>query len=343
MIVAAVLIGWAALLVVIGPLLLQGAGWTGRSPRLAIALWQAMSVSALVSVVLAGLALAAPADPFGTDLAAMARACLMALRRGYATPGGIWAGLAGLVLAAGVTTRSAGCLVAGLVRSARQRRVHADTLDLIGQIHGPCPGTFVIDHAIPAAYCLPGRHRRVVLTSAALAALDPAQLDAVLVHEHAHLSGRHHLVVGVADAWRRAFPGIPLFRQAHGEITRLVELAADDVATRRHGRLAVAAAMAVIAGAKAPASALAAGGTSTLERVRRLLRPARPLPAATRLAGFAMVAALVTSPALAAAPALDAVTMGRCTPAMTAMSPACQRFMGQSRANLSSRSFPQPR
>lgn len=81
-------------------------------------------------------------------------------------------------------------------------------------------------HRLAAAYCLPGRHRRIVITNATLDALDGTQLDAVLAHEHAHLTGHHHLVVGGADARRRAFPRVPLFRHAHAEISRLVELAA---------------------------------------------------------------------------------------------------------------------
>ena len=44
--------------------------------------------------------------------------------------------------------------------------------------------------AQPAAYCVPGRPATIVLTSGALAVLDPAQLTAVLAHERAHLAGR---------------------------------------------------------------------------------------------------------------------------------------------------------
>jgi hypothetical protein len=47
----------------------------------------------------------------------------------------------------------------------------------------------VVDHGAAAAYCLPGRVRQVVLTSAALSALDHNQLLGVLAHEQAHLRG----------------------------------------------------------------------------------------------------------------------------------------------------------
>lgn len=85
----------------------------------------------------------------------------------------------------------------------------------------------VIDHAVPAAYCLPGRGRRIVLTSAALTALSDDELNAVLAHERAHLSGRHHLVVAFADGLSRAFPNVPLFRRAQEQVGRLVEMLAE--------------------------------------------------------------------------------------------------------------------
>ncbi|MHB1927855.1 MAG: M56 family metallopeptidase [Acidimicrobiales bacterium] len=324
---AAGLLGYAALLAVIGPRVLRRGTWPARAPRLGILAWQALSLSVLTSPVLAGLALAAPTAPFDTNLAAVLRACLMALQHGYATPASVGVALAGLVLAAAVAARSASCLAGGLARSARERSRHAQALSLVAR---DCehPGTVVLDHATPAAYCLPGRHRRVVLTSAALAALDETQLQAVLAHEQAHLTGRHHLVVGAAAGLRRAFPRAPVFVGAHEEIARLVELVADDAAAARHGRLPVAAAMVTMATGEAPSMALAAGGAGALERVRRLVGPARPLGPGVVLAGFALAVALLVVPALAAAaPALAAAGMPACpmtsTGASTVMGPGC--------------------
>ena len=64
----------------------------------------------------------------------------------------------------------------------------------------------LIDDEHPAVYCLPGR-RRIVMTTGALRCLDARQLEAVLAHERAHLSGRHHLVLTFANALKDAFPG----------------------------------------------------------------------------------------------------------------------------------------
>ena len=320
--VSILLIGYAGLLGVVGPMILRRGTWAARSPRLAIACWQTLSASVLVSITLAGLTLAAPSAPFSTNLAAVLRACLMAFKNGYATPAGVGAILGGLVLATAVVARSLGCLVAGLIRSARERSRHVQTLSLITR---SCEhsGTVILNHATPAAYCLPGRHRRVVLTSAALDTLDSHQLQAVLAHERAHLSGRHHLVLEAAAALTRAFPRVPLFAQAQDEITRLVELVADDAAARRYGRLPVATAMVTMSRGDAPSMALAAGGAGALERVRRLLEPARPLKSKTMLAGFALAIAVIVMPAIAAVtPALSAARMSACPMVAAASSSA---------------------
>ncbi len=98
-----------------------------------------------------------------------------------------------------------------------------------------------------------------MLTSGALAVLDPAQLTAVLAHERAHLAGRHHLLIALIRALAASFPAVPLFTQGHAEVARLAEMRADDAAARRSGRPAlVAALLAMGTGAAVPAAALAA-------------------------------------------------------------------------------------
>lgn len=312
MIVAVALLVYAAVLCVVGPAWLGRTDWPERAPRLAIAVWQALSAAVLAATVLSGIALALPTGALGGNLADWLRACLMALRDGYATGGGAVLAVSGLLLAAVVSLRAGGCLVAGLVRSGRHRRDHADALTLLA-----CGAlghdAVVIDHAAAAAYCLPGRYRRIVLTSAALAALRDDELAAVLAHERAHLAGRHHLVLAFADGLHRAFPGVPLFRHAHEQVARLVEMLADDVASDRHGRLTVAAAMAALVSGGAPAAALAAGGPTALSRARRLLTPVRPLPTRGVVAGFALTAAVAVLPVMmVAAPAVAATRMAPC-------------------------------
>lgn len=317
MIVAAALLGYAAVLTVAGPAWLVRADWPTRAPRLAIAGWQALSVAVLTAVVLAGLALAVPTGAGAGGLAGWLGACLMALREGYAAPGGALVAAVGLLAATAITGRTAGCLIAGLLRAGRQRRVHADALTLLAR-RAPALGAVVLEHATAAAYCLPGRHRRIVLTTAALLVLHEDELAAVLAHERAHLTGRHHLVLAFAEALHRAFPGLPLFARAYDQIAQLVEMRADDVAGAGHGRMTVAAALAALAGGGAPAAALAAGGSTALARAGRLLGPARPLRVRSLLAGFTLAAAVAALPAaLVAAPAVAASQMPPCPGAHT--------------------------
>ena len=130
----------------------------------------------------------------------------------------------------------------------------------------------IIDGDRPAVYCLPGR-RRIVLTTGALTRLDDGELDAVLAHERAHLSGRHHIVLALAGALQRAFPPVRFFALAARQVAYLVEMAADDAAVRRAPRLTVASALLAVATAGVPAGALGAGGSAAAQRIQRLINP----------------------------------------------------------------------
>ena len=93
----------------------------------------------------------------------------------------------------------------------------------------------MLDDPRPAAYCVAGRPAAIVVTSGALAVLDPPQLGAVLAHESAHLAHGHHTLATVTRGLAAAFPGIPLFTRGAAEVARLAEMAADDTAARTSG------------------------------------------------------------------------------------------------------------
>ncbi|GAA0642148.1 hypothetical protein Stsp02_20540 [Streptomyces sp. NBRC 14336] len=309
--IALLLLGYALTLGALAPLWLSRTGWTSRSPRLGIWAWQALSATVVVSVALAGLAVAVPTRAFSGSLADMLEACVLALRVQYATPGGAAVAASGTVLAVAVLARAGWCLTVGLVRARRERSRHVEVLALVGT-HRADLGVTVLDDERPAAYCLPGYGHRIVLTSAALAALEPRALDAVIAHERAHIRGRHHLVLAYAEALARAFPRVALFRAAAAETRRLVEMAADDEATTEAGRLTLAGALVELAGAGAPAAALAAGG-DVARRVRRLMAPHRPLRRAVVWAGALAASAVLTLPVvLAVEPAVASIDMTAC-------------------------------
>jgi Zn-dependent protease with chaperone function len=157
----------------------------------------------------------------------------------------------------------------------------------------------------------------VVLTTGALAALDQGQLDAVLAHERAHLAGRHHRLLAMARIGRQVLPFLPLLQDAAAPLARLVEMHADDAATRSRDPRALATALVALATAASPVPApaaptLAAAATDAVQRIHRLLGPVEPLGRARRQLLRATASALALTPvALALAPAMLALALGR--------------------------------
>jgi Zn-dependent protease with chaperone function len=152
----------------------------------------------------------------------------------------------------------------------------------------------------------------VILSTGALQELDPAQLAAVLAHERAHLTGRHHRLLALARIGSLVLPFLPLMRDADAQVARLVEMHADDAAARASDPRSLATALVVLASGATPAPALGAATTDSVQRIHRLLRPAEPLGAARRRMLRATAASLALAPVLLAlAPAMLALALGR--------------------------------
>jgi Zn-dependent protease with chaperone function len=255
---------------ILAPVLLRGP-WAARSPLLAMTLWLVLPVSWVAAIVLAILAATAPfpltwpASPGGGPV----------LLAGPAVPGGRAIAVAGLLVAAGVVLRAAGCAAAELRRGWRDRRDHAALVTATGR-PGDEPDVAIVNHDAPAVYCMPGGQYQIVISAGALAALTPDQLGAVLAHERAHLSRRHHVILALSAGLARAFPCVPLLGQARPQLAALAEMAADDAATRRHRCDDLAAALVVLGRAGARSATLAASGPEALARLERLLDPAPP-------------------------------------------------------------------
>ncbi|WBQ07661.1 M56 family metallopeptidase [Kribbella sp. CA-293567] len=288
----------ALALVLAGPVpaFMGRAAWPYRVPRAAIALWQSISIAAVLAAFGAGLSLSystagQPGEP----------------RFDPSSPRDLTAALV-LALTAMVGIRllwSAGRVAIGT--RARRRR-HRDLVDVLATPDGLIPGLRVLAEETPLAYCLPAiRGSRVVVSVGALDRLDDGELRAVLAHEQAHLRARHDLVLEAFTALHRAFPRFVRSDVALEQARTLVELLADDDARRRNGSLPLARALVALAGSTAPEAGLAMAKSATVLRVQRL---ADPEPNSTLLAVTAYTAAvllLVVPTFTVAAPIVRAV------------------------------------
>ena len=164
------------------------------------------------------------------------------------------------------------------IANRRRRAHHRMVVDLVDVGHGaalaqPSARTRdlrVLDVAQPLAYCLPGVRSRVVVSEGTLKTLDDAEVAAILSHERAHLRARHDLVLEAFTVVHAAFPRVVRSANALRAVQLLVELLADDAAVRATGRTPLARALVACASGRTPSGALAAGGRSTVLRVRRL-------------------------------------------------------------------------
>lgn len=311
MTIAVVLVAYAVCVGTLGARMLGRAKWTARAPLLAMVTYLAAGWSVVAALGLAGLTLAVHTTALGGGLSHLIGACVLRLRATYATPGGAMVAGLGLTLAGAVVARTALTAMTHLRAAGRQALQHAQTARLVGRPE-PALGATLVDHPQPAAYCVAGRHPTVVLTTGAVQALDADQLAAVLAHERAHLTGRHHRLIAMARIGRQVLPFVPLMRDADAQVARLAEMHADDAATRTCEPAPLATALVILAAGASPAPALAAAATDAVQRIQRMLGPAEPLGRTRRRLLRTTAAALALAPVLLAlAPAVLALALGR--------------------------------
>ena len=208
MTVAAVLLAFAIGVGTLGSALLARARWTARAPLLAIVTYLAAERLVVAALGLACLTLAIHATALGGGLSHLIGACVLRLRETYGTPGGATVAALGLTLAGAVSARMALTAMMHLRSAGQQAMLHAETARLVGHPE-PSLGAVLVEHADPVAYCVACRHPTVILSTGAVQAREPAQLSAVLAHERAHLTGRHHRLLALARIGRLVFPFRP--------------------------------------------------------------------------------------------------------------------------------------
>lgn len=251
-----VLLLGALLVACAAPRLLEHRLYTGADPQTFLVTWLMLVASTLLSLTTAVGLLLLPGHGPAKQLLVLAHDCWAAMAHGSLPRIDAIAGLVSVVLVAAAMIR---CSI-GVVRHARQRRsVHRKHLDLLRILTGggPVPGsTLWLDVPDPMAYSVAGRPSLIVASEGLRRELPRHAVAAVLEHERAHLRGRHHLMVAIAEALAVALPWLPLMRRSPYMVRALVELSADSVAARSHGSGAVCAALLGMAGSATPAHAL---------------------------------------------------------------------------------------
>lgn len=310
----------AALLVAFGltagnwgaPALAQ-AQWTARAPRLAIAAWQALALSVLLSIAAAGAALAIGFQHVRGDLAELLNLCEENLRHGYASPAGSLLATLGVLALGILVARTGWCAFSTWRQDAGERRARVAMVDMVGRTD-VVPGVLVLEHPSPYAFCVGGRRRRVVVTRGLLDSLGHRELDAVLAHEAAHLRQRHHLALMVCRAaFRTLAPLFPAFRRAMPVVRLLAELSADDGARRRVGAEPLQSALLNLARSSAPVGTLAASASDVETRLVRLGHQKAGLPRHRAFLTGITIAVLAAVPAvLVVAPAVAMAWEGMC-------------------------------
>jgi Zn-dependent protease with chaperone function len=178
------------------------------------------------------------------------------------------AGTAAVVGFAGVMALR---LARTLGRLRAQAQGHAQSVRLVGRPTAE-RDVYIMDSAERTAYCVSGKPPAIVVTSAAVAALDEQELGAVLAHERAHLKGHHPRIVTTLRGLALVFPWLNLMTRGSAEVSRLLEMCADDVAARRYGHHVLLTGLMALAGGS-PAAALGAADIAVLNRAQRLADP----------------------------------------------------------------------
>ncbi|MGW0362982.1 M56 family metallopeptidase [Streptomyces sp. NPDC002990] len=311
MMVPGVLLLLGALTAVLAPRLLARAQWPEREPVVALWVWQCVVGAVLLCLALSMLLSAAAGwhAVRGRLFAAAPHGVVEAYALGAS--GGPWAVGTALALAGGGLWTAAMLTREVLGARARRRARGTEMLTRAPLLPGEDPsGTrlVVLEGPRPEAWWLPGPAPRLVVTTAALGRLKGSQLDAVLAHEQGHAAARHDWLLHCARALAGGFPQVPVFAAFEAQMHRLVELAADDVASRRFGRLTIALALVGLNEDRGVFGPCPTPQAHVPQRVRRLLSAAPRLPAVSRLRLTALAALVPAVPLLVAfVPGLSAL------------------------------------
>jgi Zn-dependent protease with chaperone function len=275
--------------VVVGPPLLHRLTRGGQVPRFGVAAWLTAIASVLITWVAAAVAVVV--DVVGHwNHGHFVAACLAALLGVATGDAGMLPRLALIALAIATAIAAAATVVRltrTMIRIRSRAHGHAQAVRIVGRRTAD-RDVVILEAAEPAAYCVSGRPPAIVVTSAALGALDDRELKAVVAHERAHLSGHHPHLVAALRSLAAVFPRVALFTTGAEQVSRLLEMCADDVAARRYGRGPLLSGLLALSGV-APAGALGAADVAVLARAERLTAPRAQLALARSRAALTVL------------------------------------------------------
>ncbi|MFJ5518371.1 M56 family metallopeptidase [Streptomyces griseoluteus] len=286
---------------VAAPRLLARADWPDREPVVALWAWQCVVAAVLLCCALSMTLSAAAAwqEVRGHLFSGAPHGVVEAYALGAAGP---WAAPTAVTLACGGLWTLA--MLAGEVLHARRRRRvgRTELRERAPLLPGEEPGgrLVVLEGDRPDAYWLPGATPRLVVTTAALRRLKGSRLDALLAHEQDHARFRHDWLLHCSAALAGGFPQVPVFAAFRDEMHRLVELAADDTASRRFGRVTTALALVDLNEDRGVFGPSPTPHAELPQRVSRLLAAPPRLPAPQRLRLTATAALVPVLPVLVA-------------------------------------------
>lgn len=279
--------------------------------------WFALVAGTLVSIAVPVALSAIPSHGGVTTLVGIAQQCWLVIH------GDVPARIEATVGIVGIAVLGCGAIrwiihLRGAVRERRQSyERHVCLLRIIGG-HEALSGstrpasTLWLPLDSPLAYSIAGRPAMVVASEGLRAQLGPAEVAAVLAHEHAHIDGRHHLLVGIAESVAYAFPWLPIMRESPSLVRALVELDADARAARSHGRGPVRRALTSLRPHSVPLPALGMFSDTTAVRLDRLAVDQVVPQAPFRWARAFAACTAAALPALPVLALLGAMTMASC-------------------------------
>ncbi|MER7973890.1 M56 family metallopeptidase, partial [Streptomyces sp. NPDC096080] len=229
------------------PRALVRSGWPDREPVVALWVWQCLVATVLLCCLTAlVLGTAAVFHTVRDHVFAPAPPAVTAAYELSAAPA--WAVALTLSLACGAAWTAA-VLARELVEARRWRgRARAHLRERAPELPAGLDATargplLVLEDEYPDAWWLPGHPPQLVVTTGALHRLTDHQLDAVLAHERDHARAHHDWLLHLSAALADGFPRVPVFAHFGAQTHRLVELAADDTASRRCGHRTTALAL----------------------------------------------------------------------------------------------------